>query len=350
MFGAGAALLAAPSFVTAPQVSSPGTVSISVEASPGLTAPDVDVRMRAQPSSMGTFYTLIVTNEFRPDGDRQAFVPLILTMCGAVRDSRLEQINRANLELSPLATTEVSSSGLGDWRDCAYTRISEPSSSMSSTRPNAWQVIVDVTSKVVTYREAGDRVRAVMPNLVSAPLLVRTPHAVRLGAGSSAKLTAIGLPTDLIDVIASPALPDAGLLEWTPTLSGPAYAGGYRLTATREDVRAPQEAMLFLAGAFAGLAGSALFWASDRTKPRGAQRDESSERTRLVGEDVAKPIQSPPTWDCLTIPAVAAIWLWAVAKRRTPGRRRRHGRGAVPDEYQREARPSRSTLLPRRRS
>jgi len=332
LFGAGAALLAAPSFATAPRVPSPGTVSISVEASPGQTAPRVDIRMRAQPSSTGTLYTLVVTNESRPDSERQSFMPLILTLCGAVRDSNLEQINRAYLDLSPLATLGVFSSGLGDWRDCVYTRISEPSSSMSSARPDAWQVIVGVTSTVVTYREAGDRVRAVMPNLVSEPLLVGTPHAVAVGAGSSAKLTAIGLPTDLVDVIASPGLPDPGLLEWAPTLSGPAYSGGYRLTGTREGIRAAQGAMLFLAGAFAGLAGSAIFWALDRTNPKDVQPEKVSEQTQVLGDHLARQTPLHPLWRNWAFATAVAIWLWSAAKRRCPRPPSSSGRITVGDE------------------
>lgn len=322
LFGVGAALLAAPSFSPAPRVPSPGTLSISAEASPGQEAPQIDVRVRMQPSSTETLSTIVVTNESRPDNERQSFVPLILTLCGAVRDSSLEQINRARLELAPLATTGVFSSGLGDWRDCVYTRISQPSSVMSTIRPNAWQVIVSVKSNVVTYRQAGDRVRAVLPNLISEPLPVAVPHAAALGPGSSAKLVAIGLPTDLTDVIASPGLPDPGLLEWTPKLTGPAYPGGFRLTATRDDVRASQGAMLFIAGVLAGLAGSALLWAIDRTRTPDMPSGGLSEQKVVDIKDGARKQNRPRSRATWAIATAALIWLCAAS-------RRRHGRHAT---------------------
>jgi hypothetical protein len=258
----GAVALASTPFAAFPRLGSPGMIVIAAEDVAQRSERPVDVSVNASVVAAGghTRLDIAVTQEPGSGTGTDNAWPLDVFLCGAIGqdpayvDNQGKPISwqQADPEHHVLLTSPIQA----PLATCVQTRLVLPAGPVTGMR----QVLLIGASGQVPSSVSGSRVLYALPGIGTFPMLPDTP-VDPLPAGSTAHLSLAGFPGDLTEVVASPQLPDAGILSWTTDLSGPRIpAREYRLSGTLHDRDASGQRDLFLAGALVGMSGGAVVW------------------------------------------------------------------------------------------
>jgi hypothetical protein len=258
----GAVSLASTPFAAFPRLGSPGMIVIAAEHVTRRSERPVDVSVNTSVAAADghTRLDIAVTQNPGSGTGTDSEWPLDVFLCGAIGQDPAYVDNQGQpvswQEADPghhvLSTSPIQA----PLATCVQTRLVLPRGPVTGMR----QVLLSGASGRAPSSVSGSRVLYALPGIGTLPMLPDT-QVDPLPAGSTARLSLAGFPGDLTEVVASPQLPDAGILNWTTDLSGPRIpAREYRLSGTLHDRDASGQRDLFLAGALVGVAGGAVVW------------------------------------------------------------------------------------------
>lgn len=299
-------VLAGTQFASAPRLTGPGVVLVVAErTTSAISRPffvNVDVAVGRPRIAMDISIT---QNPSVPApahrSAREPAFPVLVFLCGRIAQDPQFRDNHGRIltwhQPDTGTAVEWTSAINGFLSTCVYSRQVLPEDSTTSFR----QILLLGTADAPTERVSGTRIQYALPGVGTMPDVGDLPVAP-LPAGSTASINLLGYRSDLTDAVASPQLPDTGILSWSADLTGTkAPAHQYRLSGTLQDVVATSQRNLFIAGALVGVAGGAIVWLTELILDAGSlgvrsrsMRRRSTPVTDNGGPDIAAGKRSSP--------------------------------------------------------
>lgn len=336
----GAWVLAGGQFDAAPRLVSPGTILIVSEMTTTPATRPVTVNVHAGVGRSRLGMIISITQGPATGTIREPALPVLVFLCGRIAQDPQFTDNRGR----PLPWVHPTAEMGSDWSSlingslstCVYSRQSLPEGIASGRR----QVMLLGSSDAPSTSVSGARVLYRVPGVTTAPF-VRGLSVAALPAGSTARVDLAGFPGDLTDAVASPQLPDEGVLSWTADFGGPRTpALDYRLSGTLQDTLATQQRDLFIAGSLVGVAGGAVVWLIElamdkatasksrraaRHRPQPPTDDRETANGSPAGRDDTSQTENPRIGSGRTraLTAAAVILLVVLAAGRAAAARRR---------------------------
>ena len=245
-----------PAFASTPRLASPGSVVFSMEPPvTGQAAVPVTVSLVASAGMDRSAGEGSLVLETPSTNDPSTVV--IVYLCGAVSEhpSFADNVGAPVKWNSVNKTHLLLNSAVGDVSKCKFARITVHS------ELGMHQNILHGNFGVSFGAVSGSKVSYDLPDIRTFPgfAMGSSDGSIDLPNGSTYSVSLTNPPPDLRVSVASPQLPDEGVLRWNGQFASHDVSG-FRLSGVLEDRDSRAQRNLYIAGALIGFAGGAVLW------------------------------------------------------------------------------------------
>ena len=252
--------LVSPQFAAAPKVSYPGTIVIATDghSTLGQKTLTIGVLYSASRNARAIESTISITQIVTAREAKSESPTVIVFLCGRVA----KHPRFVNNRFQPVTWHQTMPVGgavvthIGALSQCVYTTLTLTPNGryrsnllMGSSGPRASQM-------------SGDMVIYAWPGVVTLPSIqIHNLEPAPLEGDSNFTVGLSGAPADLSNVVASPQLPDSGVLQWEGRFATETpIENEYRISANLLNQQSSEQRDLFIAGALVGVAGGGAIW------------------------------------------------------------------------------------------